>query len=69
MFGLVAIVVAVAIVAFVADWFELRGHAERNPMPLAVSITKSIRNGTVYTVTDRGTPRAPADRSPMSGAR
>ena len=67
MTGLIAIMVMVALLAFVADWFELRGQAERNPTPLAVRLTQLMRNGAVYTVVDRGTPRDRANRPGTSG--
>jgi len=50
---LIVVAMGIAVVAFIADWLELRGAAGRSAAPMARQITKLMRNGTVYTVTNR----------------
>ncbi len=52
---LIVVAMGIAVVAFIADWLEIRGAAARRAAPMARQITKLMRNGTVYTVTDRKT--------------
>lgn len=66
---LIVIALVIAVLAFVADWLELRGHASRNPSPLAVKITQQMHKGILYTVTERAAARPPAKDRRSASAR